>query len=87
MKPHQHKPPQSAVRLRDLSKKDRNRVLRNAIFRVVIGTALMFMAYWLTPFENQYGVHPFVVMLLLLALFGIFMYFSVRRVLYDNFPS
>lgn len=87
MKPHQHKPPQSAVRLRDLSKKDRNRVLRNAIFRVVIGTALMFMAYWLTPFENQYGVHPFVVMLLLLALFGIFMYFSVRRVLYDNFPQ
>jgi|GEM_PF-1746133 hypothetical protein len=87
MKPHQHKPPQSAVRLRDLSKKDRKRVILNATVRVVIGTALMFMAYWLTPFENQYGVHPFVVMLMLLALFGFFIYFSVRRVLYDNFPQ
>jgi hypothetical protein len=87
MKPHQHKQPQPAVRLKDLPKKDRNRVLRQAIVRVVIGTGLMFMAYWLTPFENQYGVHPFVVMVMLLALFGFFIYFSVRRVLYDNFPQ
>ena len=87
MKSHEHKPPQSAVRLRDLDKKDRNRILRQAIVRVVIGTGLMFLAYWLTPFDNQYGVHPFVVMLLLLAVFGLFIYFSVRRVLYDNFPQ
>ena len=49
MKPHQHKPPQSAVRLRDLSKKDRKRVILNATVRVVIGTALCLAA----PYADQ----------------------------------
>lgn len=87
MKPHEHKTPQSAMRLKDLDKKERNRIVRQSVVRTTIGTGLMFLAYWVTPFDNQYGVHPFVVMLLLLLLFTLFIYFSVRRVLYDDYPQ
>ncbi len=75
------------TKLKDLPKAERRRQVRLAILRVLIGVVLLVLLYWITPIKNQYGVHPFLVLLLMLIVFVVLIYFSVRRIMHDDFPQ
>lgn len=73
--------------LKDLPKSERRRQVRMSIVRVVVGVALLLALYWITPMENQYGVHPVAVLSLMLVVFVVLMYYSVRRIMNDDLPQ
>ena len=75
------------TQLRDLSKAERRHQVKLAMLRVVIGVALLLTLYWITPMKNQQGIHPFLVLLLMLAVFVVLIYFSVRRIMHGDLPQ
>lgn len=87
MKSSEPKKEPQVVQLKDLPKHDRRRAVRGAILRVLLGIVILFAIYCAAPLENGYGIHPVAILLLMLVIFAILIYFSVRRILHDNFPQ
>jgi voltage-gated potassium channel len=75
------------TKLKDLPKGERRRRVAIAIIRVTFGIVILLALYWIAPLNNQYGVHPFIVLILMLAVFVALIYFSVRRILHDDLPQ
>lgn len=76
-----------AHRLRDLAPKDKQRRVRQAIVRVTIGVLILGLIYSFAPLDSEADLHPFVVLLAMLIVFVILTFFSVRRIMNDDYPQ
>ncbi|MFA7266483.1 MAG: potassium channel family protein [Candidatus Nanopelagicales bacterium] len=81
------KEPKPAKRLLDLAPKDKQRRVRQALLRVSFGVLVLALIYCFAPLDSEADLHPIVVLMAMLMVFVVLTFFSVRRIMNDDYPQ
>lgn len=77
----------SPAKFKDLPSRDRVRVVRRSIVRTTAGVVLLALVYIFAPLDSSVDLHPLLVMTVMFLIFAVLIYFSLRRIMTDDFPQ